>query len=69
MPPASIGKLDFDAHRQPTNDSDSSSPSGLLDDSSSFISNVAQGVVRRDRRTMQLAVVRYLSFACAMLSW
>jgi hypothetical protein len=69
----SIDKLDFDsqrAQRQPNNDrDDSSGPSGLLDDDESFFSNVAEGVLQRHRRKMQRAVVRYASFACAMLSW
>jgi len=68
----SIDKLDFDSqrpHHQPNPDSDSSGPSNLLDDDESFFSNVAEGVMRRDRHSMQRAVVRYLSFACAMLSW
>ncbi len=68
----SIDKLDFDsqrAQRQPNNDRDDSSASGLLDDDESFFSNVAEGVLQRDRRKMQRAVVRYASFACAMLSW
>lgn len=67
-----IDKLDFDSHRphsQHNDDSDASGPSGLLDDDESFFSIVAEGVVRRDRRSMQRAVLRYLSFACAILSW
>lgn len=68
----SIDKLDFDSqrsHGQPNHESDSSGPSNLLDDDESFFGNVAEGVMRRDRHSAQRAVVRYLGFACAMLSW
>ncbi len=67
-----IDKLDFDTERARSHhhdDSDASGPTGLLDDDESFFSIVAEGVVERDRRKMRWAVVRYLSFACAMLSW
>ncbi len=67
-----IDKLDFDTERARSHlndDSDASGPTGLLDDDESFFSVVAEGVVERDRRKMRRAVIRYLSFACAMLSW
>ncbi|KAI9870802.1 MAG: putative monocarboxylate transporter mch1, partial [Pleopsidium flavum] len=66
-----IDKLDFDSHRnhgQHNDDSDASGPSRLLDDDESFFSILAEGVVQRDRRSMQGTVMRYLSFACAILS-
>lgn len=67
-----IDKLDFDSHRangQHNDDSDASASNRLLDDDESFFSIVAEGVVQRDRRSLQRAVMRYLSFGCAILSW
>ncbi|MCJ1246478.1 putative monocarboxylate transporter mch1 [Trapelia coarctata] len=66
-----IDKLDFDSHRKPTsthNGSGASSPHGLLRDDESLLSNVVDGVLERDRRKMKREVVKYLSFASAILS-
>ena len=68
----SIGKLDFDANRRPPSTVDDSttpsSPNGLLRDDESFFSDVVDGVIQRDRRKMQGIVVKYTSFASAILS-
>ncbi len=67
-----IDKLDFDEHRKPVSTSagsDDSGLEGLLRDDESLLSNVVDGVIERDRRKMRRAVVRYVSFACAILSW
>lgn len=69
--PDSIDKLDFDANRRPpsTNDSTAlSSPTGLLRDDESFFSNIVDGVIERDRRKMRRQVLKYTSFASAILS-
>lgn len=67
-----IDKLDFDSNRRPpsTNrdSSQPSSPTGLLRDDESFFSNVVDGVVERDRRKMRRQVLKYTSFASAILS-
>ena len=68
-----IDKLDFDEHRKKPSSTDgaseASSHNGLLRDDESFFSDIVEGVIERDRRKMKLAVTRYLSFACAILSW
>ena len=69
-----IDKLDFDSHshrqaRSTNNDSGMSSPHELLRDDESLLSIVVDGVIERDRRKMKRAVIKYLSFASAMLSW
>ncbi|MCJ1480355.1 putative monocarboxylate transporter mch1 [Schaereria dolodes] len=68
-----IDKLDFDSHshrqaRSTNNDSGMSSPHELLRDDESLLSIVVDGVIERDRRKMKRAVIKYLSFASAMLS-
>jgi hypothetical protein len=67
-----IDKLDFDEHRKPVSTcagSDDSGPEGLLRDDESLLSNVVDGVIERDRRKMRRAIVKYVSFACAILNW
>ena len=67
-----IDKLDFDEHRKPapsTSGSEDSGPEGLLRDDESLLSNVVDGVIERDRRKMRRAVIKYISFACAILNW
>lgn len=67
-----IDKLDFDSHRKPASTYDgsgASSPQGLLRDDESLLSNVVDGIIERDRWKMKREVVKYLSFACAILSW
>lgn len=67
-----IDKLDFDAHRKPASTNDSSrasSPHGLLRDDESLLSNVVDGIIEGDRRKMKRDVMKYLSFASAILSW
>lgn len=67
-----IHKLDFDSHRRPSTSHDSlhsSGPSGhLLRDDESFFSNIVDGVIERDRRKMRRHVLKYASFASAILS-
>ena len=68
-----VDALDFDSHRKhahsSTNGSGASSPHGLLRDDESLLSNVVEGIIERDRRTMRRQLVRFASFASAMLSW
>lgn len=72
-PNGHIDKLDFDEHRKKPssthNGSEQSEPSGFLMDSDSLLSDVVDGVIERDRRKMKRMVAKYLSFACAILSW
>lgn len=67
-----IDKLDFDSHRRPPTSRDSvhsSGPSGhLLRDDESFFSNIVDGIIERDRRKMRRHVLKYASFASAILS-
>lgn len=67
-----IDKLDFDSNRRPPGSHDSlhsSGPSGhLLRDDESFFSNIVDGIVERDRRKMRRHVLKYASFASAILS-
>ena len=68
-----IDKLDFDDNRIPRRSniegSDTSKPSGLLDDDESLLSDVVEGVIERDRKRMQGVVLRYTSFVVAVLNW
>ena len=67
-----IETLDFDSNRHPPstthNSSNPSSPTGLLRDDESFFSNVVEGAIERDRNKMRRQVLRYISFASAILS-
>lgn len=64
-----IDKLDFDENRHPPSTTDGSDPGGLLRDDESLLSNVVDGVIERDRRTLRRHTVKYLSFVSAVLSW
>lgn len=64
-----IDKLDFDNNRQPPSTTDGSDAGGLLRDDESFLSNVVEGVIERDRRKLRRQVIKYLSFVSAILSW
>ena len=67
-----IDKLDFDSNRRTPTSRDSlhsSRPSGhLLRDDESFFSNIVDGIIERDRRKMRRHVLKYASFASAILS-
>ena len=73
-PNGGIDKLDFDSNRKPPSalqesfHSSASEPSGLLRDDESFVSNIVDGVIERDRRRMRRHVVKYASFVSAVLS-
>lgn len=41
----------------------------LLSDDVSFMNEVAQEIVERDRRMMRRQVTRIASFVCAVLNW
>lgn len=41
----------------------------LLDDDIDFMSEVADGILERDRQRIQRVVLRWLSFICAVLCW
>ena len=67
-----IDKLDFDHHRKPpppSDGSDASGPGGLLRDDESFLSNVLDGVIERDRQKLRRSIIKYASFVCAILCW
>jgi len=68
----SIDKLDFDSNRRPPStihdSTGPSSPIGLLRDDESFFSNIVDGVIERDRRKMRRQVLKYASFASAIIS-
>lgn len=71
-PIATIDRLDFDHHRKPPSSnagSEHSAPGGLLADDESFLSNILDGVIERDRRKLRQNIVKYASFACAILCW
>ncbi|KAL6719456.1 putative monocarboxylate transporter mch1 [Lecanora helva] len=67
-----IDTLDFDSNRRtPSTTLDSSkpsSPNGLLRDDESFFSDVVEGAVERDRRKMRRQILKYASFANAILN-
>ena len=64
-----IDKLDFDDNRRPPSTTDGSDAGGLLRDDESLLSDVVYGVIERDRRKLRRQIVKYLSFASAILSW
>jgi hypothetical protein len=67
-----IDKLSFDDHRIPRssqNDSDSGGHHGLLRDDVSLLSVVVDGVIERDRQRLRRRIIRYTSFAGAVLCW
>jgi hypothetical protein len=41
----------------------------LLDGDVSLMSEVAEGILARDRKRMRAYVIRIVSFICAVLSW
>ena len=60
-----IETRDFDANRSIRSQGGRS----ILDDDVSLMSEVAEGIIERDRRRMKREVKRVISFACALLSW
>lgn len=65
-----IGRLDFDANRSEAQRSPSRHAGrGLLDDDVDFMSEVAEGILERDRQRMRREVIRTLSLVCAVFSW
>jgi hypothetical protein len=62
-----IKTLDFDANRiaQPH----ASGHRSLLDDDVSLMSEVAEGIIARDRQLIRAQFIRTCSFICAVLSW
>jgi hypothetical protein len=68
-PPASpvIKTLDFDANRSAR--SRASGHRSLLDDDVSLMSEVAEGIIERDRKRIRAHFIRICSFICAVLSW
>ncbi|KAH6615129.1 MFS monocarboxylic acid transporter [Boeremia exigua] len=65
-----IDKLDYTSPRRPLLASDASSTSPSNDNSyaGSFFEQVAEGVMERDRERLQRVVVRWLSFAWAIVN-
>ena len=69
---ANVEALDFDKNRKGPPGSEASgasSPTGLLRDSESLLSNVVDGIINKDRERMKRQVQRYASYASAILSW
>lgn len=68
-----ISARDFDRSRETRpplrHASGASTPTGLLRDDESLLSNVVDGIIERDRRKIQARVGKYLSFGSAILSW
>lgn len=71
-----IDKLSFDENRIPPRSSTSDHGSeprrgshGLLRDDVSLLSIVVEGVIERDRQRLRRRIIRYTSFASAVLSW
>lgn len=72
-----IDKLDFDSHRSVDvrrpllhdHPEPSPGPSHETSRSGSFFEQVVEGIQERDRAKMKQEVLRYGSFACAILSW
>lgn len=67
-----IHKLDFDQRRPLLHDRPELSPGPTSLDTSrsgSFFEQVVEGIQERDRVKMKTEVVRYASFACAILMW
>lgn len=62
-----IKTLDFDANR--TAQSHTSGHRSLLDDDVSLMSEVAEGIIARDRQWIRAQFIRTCSFICAVLSW
>ena len=73
VPPSSIepqiDALEFDPNRSVQSTASRDTQRGLLDDDVSFMSEVARGILQKDRRRMRGEVIRIASFACAVLSW
>ena len=67
-----IDRLDFDSNRHHRSSShDSAIPSertSLLASDESFFSDVVEGAIDRDRKRMAQTIIRYLSFASAILN-
>ena len=67
-----IDKLDFDSRRKsPSTNGDAgeAEPHGLLRDNESLMSDVVDGVIERDRQRLRVLIIKYLSFASAVLNW
>jgi len=64
-----ITTLDFDANRTVRSNRSVEGHRSLLDDDVSLMSEVAEGIIERDRRRMRKEVTRVTSFVCAVLSW
>lgn len=62
-----IDAREFD--RQRTVHTRTSRDRSLLDDDVSFMNELAQGIIDRDRRQMRREVTRIVSFAVAVLCW
>lgn len=64
-----IDGLEFDPSRSVRSNASRDSHHSLLDDDADFMGEVAEGILQRDRRRMQLEVTRIASFVCAVLCW
>ena len=72
---AGIDKLSFDENRIPRSSSSDHGLEprrgsyGLLRDDVSLLSIVVEGVIERDRQRLRRRIIRYTSFASAVISW
>jgi hypothetical protein len=64
-----IDRLEFDNNRTTGSNDSRNSHRSLLDDDVSFMNEVAEGVIERDRIRMKKEATRTLSFVCAVLIW
>src|SRR5271170_6914028 len=64
---ATIERLDFDPSHAVS--SRALGHRSLLDDDVSLMSELADGIIERDRTRMRREVMRTVSFICAVLSW
>lgn len=65
----SIDTREYSAHSTVRSHMSQESHGSLLDDDVDLMSEVAEGIIERDRRRMRREVLRWLSFVCAVLCW
>lgn len=63
------GERQIDAREFDSSRSQSLCDRSLLDDDVSFMNEVAQGIIDRDRRRMRREFVRVTSFVVAVMCW
>lgn len=63
------GERHIDAREFDSNHTQTSRDRNLLDDDVSFMNEVAQGIIDRDRRRMRREFTRTVSFIVAVMCW